>query len=218
MFSEEDLIPISALQHYVFCPRQCALIHIERLWNENLFTAQGRSIHEQVHSVKAERRADVRIVRGLRMHSLRLGLVGQADVVEFHRAETGISLPATDGLWQPFPIEYKRGKAKLDLSDDVQLCAQAICLEEMLGIDVDGGAMFYGRPRRRKQVEFTDSLREKTEKTAVQLHALFEKGQTPQARYKKKCNSCSLFEMCMPKVTGKKKNIELYLAKAGLEQ
>jgi len=142
MYTEDQLLPLSALQHWVFCPRQCGLIHIEQTWDENRLTAQGRQLHERVHEAEDENRPGVRIVRGLRIHSYRLGLIGQADVVEFHQSQAGIELTGADGLWQPFPVEYKRGKPKKNGCDEVQLCAQAMCLEEMLEINIDQGALF----------------------------------------------------------------------------
>lgn len=218
MYTEDELIPISALQHWVYCPRQCALIHIEQVWTENVFTAQGRGLHEKVHDADTEMRDGVRIVRGLRLHSLALGLVGQADVVEFVSAETGTALPGIEGLWRPFPVEYKRGKPKPDASDEIQLCAQAMCLEEMLGLSISEGALFYGRPRRRKKVEFTEALRQETMHAAQQLHGLFRQGQTPRVAYSKKCPSCSLVKVCMPSITGIRKDIWHYLSKAGMDE
>ncbi len=214
MYTEEQLLPISALQHFLFCPRQWGLIHLEQVWSENYLTAQGRTLHEKTHTAETENRPGIRIVRGLRIHSFRLGLVGQGDVVEFHLSQTGIELAGVKGLWQPYPVEYKRGKAKPDNCDRVQLCAQAICLEEMLNCRVPQGALFYGRPRRREQVEFTEQLRKQTEDTASEIHRLYEKRQTPKAKYSRKCKSCSLYTVCMPKTTSVNKDIEHYLAKA----
>ena len=214
MFSEEQLLPISALQHLAFCPRQWGLIHLEQAWSENRFTAEGRNLHDKTHEAGTEDRPGIRIVRGLRLQSLRLGLVGQADVVEFHQAESGVELPNTAGLWCPLPVEYKRGKTKIDDCDRVQLCAQAMCLEEMLGNEIEYGAIVYGRPRRRERVKLTVSLREKTELLTKELHRLYEARITPKAKYQKKCGSCSLYETCMPKVTGIAKNVNRYLAKA----
>jgi CRISPR-associated exonuclease Cas4 len=218
MYSEDELIPISALQHLVFCPRQCALIHIEQVWTENVFTAEGRGLHEKVHETEAESRDGVRIVRGLRLRSLELGLVGQADVVEFREDSGGAAIPGLEGRYRPFPVEYKRGKPKVDVCDEVQLCAQAMCLEEMLGASIPRGALFYGRPRRRKEVELTETLRQQTRDVAGQLHELFRSRQTPRAAYSKKCESCSLLELCMPKITGVKKNIRHYLSQAGMDE
>lgn len=218
MYSEEELIPISALQHWAYCPRQCALIHIEQAWTENVFTAQGRGLHEKVHGAETEVRDGIRIVRGLRLHSFALGLVGQADVVEFVPAETGAALLGIEGFWRPFPVEYKRGKPKLDASDEMQLCAQAICLEEMLGVDITRGALFYGRPRRRKKIVFTETLRLQTQQAAAEVHELFRLGRTPKVAYSKKCPSCSLVKICMPKVTGRRKDVQHYLSKAGIDE
>jgi CRISPR-associated exonuclease Cas4 len=203
MFAEPELVSISALQHLIFCPRQCALIHIEQAWNENLFTAEGRVMHERVHEAGEESRGDVRTAWDLSLRSLRLGLIGKADVVEFHR-EAG-------GIWRPFPVEHKRGKPKPDESDRVQLCAQALCLEEMLGVPVGSGAMFYGRTRRRLEVDFDESLRSETEKAAAQLHDLIESGITPKPVFSKKCKNCSLIDLCLPQAVRKKGTVAGYL-------
>jgi CRISPR-associated exonuclease Cas4 len=217
MYTEDDLLPISALQHLVFCPRQCALIHLEGIWDENRLTAEGRNLHDKTHEAYSEWNSDLRVARSLRLHSFKLGLAGQADVVEFHPSDQGIILPGADGCWLPYPVEYKRGKPKIGRCDTIQLCAQAICLEEMLGATIDKGALFYYRPRRRQEIEFTDELRKETAMLAVHLHEFIAAGNTPVARYEKKCKSCSLLDICMPKVTGLKKNIALYLAKANVE-
>ncbi len=190
MYSEDDLIPLSALQHILFCERQCALIHIEQIWIENLFTAEGRIMHERVHEADRQSRGKVRVEYSMWLRSLRLGLIGKADVVEFHRK------PALQkaGLaeWIPFPVEYKRGKPKKDNCDKVQLCAQALCLEEMLDVEVPCGALFYGKKRRRTDVTFDEALRRQTEDTAMRLHELITSGRTPKPVYMKKCDSCSL--------------------------
>ncbi len=191
IFPEADLLPLSALQHLLFCDRQCALIHIEQAWSENRLTAEGRVLHERVHELGTESRGDVRIARGLRLRSLRLGLIGQADVVEFHQQPDGTTIP--------FPVEYKRGKPKAGQCDEVQLCAQALCLEEMLGVSIPEGALFYGQPRRRKEVVFSPELRAFVEAGARKLHALIAGGKTPPAVYEKKCESCSLFDLCRPR-------------------
>lgn len=203
MYSEDELIQLSALQHIIFCERQCALIHIEQIWSENLFTAEGRIMHDKADSNKFESRGNVRIDYSVPLRSLRLGLIGKADVVEFHRQE--------DGAWLPFPVEYKRGKPKMDDCDKVQLCAQAICLEEMLNIEIKEGALFYGQTRRREDVSFDTTLRQETENTARKVHELIEAGLTPKAEYSKKCKQCSLLNLCMPKVNRKASN---YLLKA----
>jgi CRISPR-associated exonuclease Cas4 len=203
MYSIDDLIQLSALQHYAFCPRQCALIHVEQVWTENLLTAEGRIMHEHVHDEGDESRGDVRIERGASLRSLRLGLIGKADVIEYHRQ--------ADGTWQAFPVEYKRGKPKPDDSDKIQLCAQAICLEEMLNASIPAGALFYGKTRRRLDVGFDETLRLETEAAAIKTHELIDAGITPAPVYAKRCESCSLMAECMPKTIQKKRSVESYL-------
>ena len=212
MYSEDDLIPLSALQHILFCERQCALIHIEQMWNENLFTAEGRIMHERVDEAGRESRGDVRIEFAMPLRSLRLGLVGKADVVEFHRKLA--SLNAKSPEWVAFPVEYKRGKPKKNNCDKVQLCAQALCLEEMLDIEIPCGALFYGKTRRRKDVNFDNALRQETESAAIQLYKLIESRQTPPPVYTPKCKSCSFFHVCLPKTIEKKHSVKQYLSGA----
>lgn len=193
-YTEDELIQLSALQHIVFCERQCALIHIEQVWSENLFTAEGRILHDKVDTADRESRRNIRIEYGVPMRSLRLGLIGKADVVEFHRH---------GDTWVPFPVEYKRGKPKPTNCDKVQLCAQALCLEEMMNIEVPEGALFYGQTRHRMDVKFDSALRKETEVASVRLRELIESGITPKAEYSKKCDKCSLVELCLPKVNRK---------------
>lgn len=203
-FSEDDLLPLSALQHLSFCERQTALIHLEQAWEENVLTMEGKHLHEKAHEGSSELRGDVLTVRSLRLRCLRLGLSGQADIVEFHKSveEGAIALPHRRGKWSVFPVEYKRGKPKRDNCDRLQLCAQALCLEEMLGVVIPAGALFYGETRRREDVAFDDALRGEVESMAERLHKLFEAGITPPAVYLPKCESCSLMERCKPKQTG----------------
>lgn len=210
IYTEDELIQLSALQHMHFCDRQCALIHIEQLWDENIFTAEGRIMHERVHEQGQESRGKVRIERGLPLRSLQLGLIGKADVVEFHRQD--------DGTWRPFPVEYKRGKPKVDACDKVQLCAQALCLEEMLQTEVPEGALYYGRTRHRLDVVFDQALRDETLLTAQKVHELIASGVTPKAVYSKKCKSCSLLDRCMPQVVQKKRSVRTYLKKMTEEE
>ncbi len=186
MYRENQLLPLSALQHYLFCPRQCALIHVEQLWAENQFTAEGRVLHDRAHDGPDESRPDIRTTRGMPVRSLALGLSGQCDVVEFH----------ADGA--VFPVEFKRGKPKKDDSDRVQLCAQALCLEEMLVKDIPQGALYYGKNKRHHPVPFDSRLRQLTASTAQALHHMIASGHTPHAEREKKCDSCSLLELCMP--------------------
>jgi CRISPR-associated exonuclease Cas4 len=198
IYHEDDYIMLSALQHYLFCPRQCALIHLEQTWDDNRLTMQGNILHERVHEQDRERRGDVIISRGLRLVSAQLGLTGQADVVEFHRSETGCTLPNYPGVWQPFPVEYKRGRPKKDHCDAVQLCAQALCLEEMLECPIPGGVLYYGQERRRKDVAFDQTLREETLACVSAVHELLSRGATPRPIADKRCSNCSLKERCLP--------------------
>ena len=203
MFEEADLLPLSALQHVQFCERQFALIHIEQVWAENRLTVEGRQLHDKVHEAGSESRGDVRIARAVRLRNLALGLTGVADVVEFHRQ--------SDGSWLPFPVEYKRGKPKQDACDLVQLCAQAMCLEEMLNQKIPAGALFYGTTRRRLDVAFDEALRETTRATAARAHELFARGVTPAAVYAPKCDNCSLLEICLPRQAAAHKSAVAYL-------
>lgn len=203
MFSEEDYIHVNALQHYVFCPRQCGLIYIEDLWQENLYTVRGNLLHEKVDSDTYESRGGVKTVRGLSIHSRRLGLTGRCDVVEF-RQGAGNKLQAV-------PVEFKAGKPKQDHSDEVQLCAQALCLEEMLNTTVRRGMFFYGRIRRRVAVEINGTLREGTERIIRETHKLITSRRVPtlttllqltgktQSQFMKRCQRCSLQDACQPK-------------------
>ncbi len=203
MYGEDDLLMISALQHLLFCPRQCALIHVEQQWTENRLTAEGRILHERVHTAAKESRRTIKIEFDVPVRSLQLGLIGRADIVEFHLQD--------NKRWLPFPIEYKRGRPKKDDSDRVQLCAQALCLEEMLNIEVSAGALYYGKKKRRVEIVFDQSLRETTSKTADQLHDLINDRTTPPPRYNRGCESCSFIETCLPKITGKKKKVAKYM-------
>jgi CRISPR-associated exonuclease Cas4 len=194
---EESLLPLSALQHYLYCPRQCALIHLEQVWAENQWTAEGRVMHERAHEGPDERRAAVRVMRGMPVVSRVLGISGQCDVVEFH----------ADG--SVLPVEYKRGKPKAHRADEVQLCAQAVALEEMLGKAVGGigrGCLYYGENRRRHEVVLDGELRSLTAEVARGLHGMMQSGRTPAAEYERaKCEGCSLRELCLPKAAGRRK-------------
>lgn len=216
MYEEDDLLPISAIQHLAFCPRQCALIHLERVWAENQLTAEGRVLHERAHEEGSDLREGVLTTRALRLRSFTLGLIGQADVVEFHRladgTATGVRLLDREGLWQPFPVEYKRGRRKPEPVDELQLCCQALCLEEMLGSCIPTGAIFYGATRERHAVTFTDALRARAKEQAMELHQLIRSGRTPKVGYSARCESCSLIEQCMPRTTGGRNTVRDYLA------
>jgi CRISPR-associated exonuclease Cas4 len=204
MFTEDELLPLSALQHMVFCERQCALIHVEGQWKDNPLTIEGSHLHRRVdeEAPRREVRGDLVILRGLALRSLRMGLVGRADVVELHRRDPGVSnavpVQGLGGQWLPYPVDYKRGKPKDDRCDDVQLCAQALCLEEMLDVHVPEGALFYGRQQRRHVVPFDQELRRNTEDVARRLRELVNSGKTPRAEKTAKCKKCSLLAICMP--------------------
>lgn len=210
MHPESNLLPLSGLQHLLFCERQCALIHVERLWQENRWTAEGQVLHKKAHDGKPETRDGERITRGLPLRSYRLGLVGVADIVLW-KPLTGIKLrgktlrqaiinaaPEELAEWQVTPVEYKRGRPKKNDCDRVQLCAQAMCLEEMLGVEIVGGQLYYGAKRRRFDVELDDALRTTTAAAAERFHELMSTGVTPPAEYAKKCDTCSLFDLCLP--------------------
>lgn len=202
MYSSDDRIPISALQHYRFCPRQCALIYIEQIWDENLHTAEGRILHEKADSGKTKKRVDLKKVSGLWLCSSTLGLSGRADVVEFHRRE---------GVWRPFPVEYKRGRPKAHNADVIQLCAQAICLEEMIGLPVPEGALFYGKTRRRLAVKISAALRAATRETAEAVHLLMRGRAVPAPAADDRCAACSLADQCLPRPISRRGAASRYL-------
>lgn len=201
MYGEEDYLMLSGIQHFAFCRRQWAMIHIEQQWAENYRTTAGELMHKKAHDdASFEKRGDLLIIRGMRISSRNLGLSGQCDVVEFHQDENGVSLFGYDGKWKPIPVEYKRGTPKENNADELQLCAQAMCLEEMLQVYVQDGYLYYGENRRRSHVDFTDSLREEVRNAAKEMHELFQRGYTPNVKPSKKCKACSLENLCLPKL------------------
>ena len=211
---EGEYLLLSGIQHFCFCRRQWALIHLENQWNENLRTAEGNLFHNRAHDEQQrERRGDTLILRGLPIVSHTLGLSGQCDVLEFHASSKGVSLRGEEGFWVPFPVEYKRGVPKENPADQLQLCAQAICLEEMLCCSIPEGALFYGETRRRTKVLFTEELREKVRLTTEEMHQMFRRGYTPKVKPTKSCNACSLKELCLP-VLMRKKKVSEYLKTA----
>ncbi len=201
MYAEEAYLPLSGIQHYRFCVRQCAFIHMEQLWTENFFTAHGRVLHERVHAASSESRGRIRTERGLRIASSALGLIGQTDAVEF----------SADGT--VCPVEYKRGTIKTDTTDRVQLCAQAICLEEMLGIGIERGFLFYDKIKKREEVFFTEELRAETYCLADRFHQLIASKTVPPADYDKRCESCSFIDSCFPDTAGRRKSVSAYVRK-----
>jgi CRISPR-associated protein Cas4 len=214
MEQKDEYLQLSGLQHFSFCRRQWALIHIENQWSENLRTIEGNLFHNRAHDEqRRERRGDTLILRGLPIVSHTLRLSGQCDVLEFHASPKGVHLRGEEGLWIPFPVEYKRGAPKENFADQLQLCAQAICLEEMLCCSISEGALFYGETRRRTAVLFTEELREKVRLTTAEMHQMFRRSYTPKVRPTKSCNACSLKELCLP-VLMRKKNVSEYLKTA----
>ena len=210
-FEEEDYLQLSGLQHFAFCRRQWALIHIEGQWAENFRTTDGHILHEHVHDQEArESRGDLLTVRGLAVHSAGLGISGQCDAVEFRRGSDGVTLRGREGLWLPYPVEYKRGSPKEHRADALQLCAQAMCLEEMLCCAVPEGALYYGEPRRRTVVPFTPELRREVQDCLAEMRQMFDRRYTPKVKPSKSCNACSLKELCLPKLMSRRR-VEDYL-------
>lgn len=199
-FAEEDLLPVSALQHFLYCPRQCALIHLEQLWSENRYTAEGRILHAVTDQGRSERCGDTLRQTAVPVRSLVLGLTGVVDAVEFQGPER-----------TPFIVEFKRGSSKRENWDRVQLCAQALCLEEMLERPVPRGAIFYGKTRRREQVDFDEALRQLVAKTVKELRAMLQEGRTPPPAPPAQCKRCSLATLCRPEAARRRLRVADYL-------
>lgn len=198
-YTQDDLLPLSGIQHFLFCRRQWALIHVEQQWKENALTAEGRIMHKRVDDpFFTETRDGVVTTRSVPVASYRLGLSGVCDVVEFISSSDGVRLPNREGLYLPAPIEYKRGKEKHDHSDETQLCAQAMCLEEMLSVPIPKGYLFYGETRHRVEIEFTSELRTLVQDMSAEMHNYFSRGYTPKVKTHKGCRSCSLADICLP--------------------
>ncbi len=222
-YIQDDLLPLSGIQHFLFCRRQWALIHVEQQWKENVLTAEGRILHQRVDDpFFTETRNGVVTARSVPVASYRLGLSGICDVVEFtpsplppsippfHSSEIGgrmggesVKLPNREGLYLPAPVEYKRGKPKRDPVDEAQLCAQAMCLEEMLSTEITRGYLYYGETRHRVEVEFTSELRTLVLDMSAEMHNYFSRGYTPKVKTHKGCRSCSLADICLPVLQGK---------------
>ncbi len=200
-YAEEDYLMISGIQHFKFCRRQWALIHIEQQWAENEHTVIGELMHKKAHDpYLTEKRKDTIIARALPVASKEMGVTGECDVVEFHRCEDGIRLHGHRGLFSVYPIEYKKGKPKATEEDQLQLAAQAMCLEEMFSTQIMEGALFYGETKRREVVEITEALRREVKETFLEMHQYYERKYTPKVKMSKGCNRCSLKEICMPRL------------------
>ncbi len=200
-YNEEDFLQLSGLQHFHFCRRRWALIHIEQQWAENFRTIDGALMHEHAHDKDfRESRGDCFITRGMHVFSAELGVSGECDVLEFHKDPNGVFLSQKEGLWLPYPVEYKRGKPNAQSGDTLQLCGQAMCLESMLCCEIPEGALYYGELRRRVPVAFTEELRQRVTAALAEMHDLVRKGSTPKVKPTKGCNACSLKELCLPKL------------------
>ncbi|MCR4427476.1 MAG: CRISPR-associated protein Cas4 [Firmicutes bacterium] len=205
MYDEEDLIPISALSQLYYCPRRAGLTLVEQQWSENVYTAEGAVLHERVHAGGNETRVDVRIHRGIRVRSLRLGLAGAVDCLELRLLgpdeEGGIAVDGAAGRWAPVPIEYKHGTTRDEKEYEIQLCAQAMCLEEMLSVPIGEGYLYYGESKRRLAVALNGGLRREVEEGALLLHEMLESGRTPPPQFSAKCRNCSLVNLCAPRLS-----------------
>ena len=200
-YKESEYLQVSGIQHYLFCRRQWALIHIENQWAENVLTVSGNILHETAHSAeRPTKRGDVIITYSMPVFSPTLGVSGMCDVVEFQKDPNGTVINGFDGRFVPYPIEYKRGSPKENSSDIFQLCTQALCLEQMLCCDIPKGALYYGETRRRLEVVFTDELRNRVTDTLKEMHDLYKRGYTPKVKPTKACRSCSLQELCLPQL------------------
>lgn len=211
-YGEDDYLMISGIQHFKFCRRQWALIHIEQQWEENAHTVIGELMHRRVHDpLLAEKRKGTIIVRALPVSSREMGICGECDMVEFRRCEEGIRLHGHRGTYSIYPIEYKKGKPKVTDEDKLQLAAQIMCLEEMFSAQISEGAIFYGETRRREAMEMTEDLRREVKNCFREMHQYYDRQYTPKVKYNKSCNACSLREICLPKIS-KVKPVKTYIS------
>ena len=212
-YKDSEFLQLSGLQHFAFCRRQWALIHIEGLWAENIRTVEGDLLHKRAHDeTLREKRGDLLIVRSVRLRSAKLGVSGQCDVLEFIHDKPGVLLEGCDGKWLPYPVEYKRGESKNIDADRLQLCGQAMCLEEMLCCNVPEGALYYGQTRHRETVLFLPEMRKQVKNCLQEMHDFAERGYTPKVRPTKACNACSIKELCMPKLMKNNSAVEYFVS------
>ena len=212
-YNEDQYLHLAGIQHFDFCPRQWALIHIEQLWEDNSLTILGQIVHEKAHDeTQIEKRGKVIITRNLPISSKRLGINGFCDVVEFHKSDKGAHINGREGVYMPVPVEYKRGEPKSDNIDILQLAAQALCLEEMFCTDINYGYIYYGETRHRLKVDFDDEIRNEVVKLFEEMHLYYRRGYTPKVKISKKCNACSLKDLCVP-VLNKNKSVAEYIDK-----
>jgi len=206
-YTDDELLMLSGIQHFCFCKRQWALIHVEQQWQDNL---RDTGVDDPFFN---ESRGDAIISRAFPLVSYSLGLTGIADVIEYTRSDAGTTIPEHEGRWLMKPVEYKRGKPKIDERDEVQLCAQVMCLEEMFGIRIDEADFYYNEIRRRQRIPITDELRHLVRSLADEMHTIFRNGITPAAESGKQCSLCSLIEVCIPKLTKRRASVDMYLRK-----
>ena len=213
MYNEDEFLQLSGIQHFAFCRRQWALIHIEMQWKENLRTVEGQILHENAHNPEMnEKRGNVIVVRAMPVHSRKMGVSGECDVVEFHKSDQGAHINGREGVYMPVPVEYKRGEPKSDNIDILQLAAQALCLEEMFCTDINYGYIYYGETRHRLKVDFDDEIRNEVVRLFEEMHLYYRRGYTPKVKISKKCNACSLKDLCVP-VLNKNKSVAEYIDK-----
>ena len=213
MYNEDEFLQLSGIQHFAFCRRQWALIHIEMQWKENLRTVEGQILHENAHNPEMnEKRGNVIVVRAMPVHSRKMGVSGECDVVEFHKSDKGAHINGRECVYMPVPVEYKRGEPKSDNIDILQLAAQALCLEEMFCTDINYGYIYYGETRHRLKVDFDDEIRNEVVKLFEEMHLYYRRGYTPKVKISKKCNACSLKDLCVP-VLNKNKSVAEYIDK-----
>lgn len=200
-YSEDDFLALSGIQHFAFCRRQWALIHIEQQWNDNLRTVEGEILHERAHDDNfTEKRGGVVVSRGMPVFSHTLGARGVCDIVELHQSSEGVDIAGRQGKYLPVPVEYKRGKPKDGDEDVLQLAAQSICLEEMLLCDVPEGFLYYGETRRRVKVPLDEAIRVRVAEMFCEMHELYNRRYTPKVKTGKQCRACSLADICLPKL------------------
>lgn len=219
MYREEDYLNLSGIQHFVFCRRQWALIHIEQQWEENFRTADGRIMHENVHNASFhEKRGNVIISRALRVSSPRLGISGECDAVEFHKDKCGVNIVGLEGKFRAVPVEYKRGSQKVSDCDRMQLCAQVLCLEEMICCTIPKAYLFYGETRNREEIVIDEKLRADTEAVIAEMHSYYDRQYTPKGKRTKSCNACSLKDLCLPVICTKRSVSEYISGMLGGEE
>lgn len=218
-YNDDDFFMISGIQHFVFCRRQWAMIHVENIWNDNILTVQGQNLHKKADNpFKDEKRNNIITVMAMPVKSQTLGIYGKCDIVEFYENEdVGVYLPKYAKTYTVVPVEYKHGSLKKDDSDVLQLLAEAVCLEEMLATKIDYGYIYYAKKRRREKIVFSSELRDKLERCINEMHDYMKKGYTPKVKEQRKCKSCSLYNLCFPDLFDKEQ-VSTYLQRRLWEQ